>query len=1105
MSSNGRGADVIVVGAGHNGLVASCYLARAGLDVLVVEASERIGGCTTTEALVADAPEHLLNACAADVITMRSSTVVSDLELPRYGYREVDIDPAYAMLAADGASLVFWRDPARTAEEIRRFSGRDAQTYLELMDVFDSVLDAALPLIATNPTRPDPARVLQAIRAGARHPGALATAAGLATTTAAEAIQERFTHPVVQSGMAMITNFGSPITGEGTGANLMLFAIISRFGMGRPVGGMGALPGALARCLSAHGGRVRVSAPVQQLIVERGAVTGVRLASGEELHAATVLTATEPHRALTKLLPPGTLPDKLAARAAHIPAGNDGCTHFKVEMALRGRLELSRHQRGRPDDVDLRIPSGMVGSIEEISRAILSAKCGRLPDPLPFVSMVPTAADPSQAPDGQDTLSLWSGWLPHDPPQGWNAFKRPVAEAFVAHARDYYDGIDELEIGRSVESPEDISARTGVRDGNVYHVDVSLTRIGPLRPALGFGGYKTPVPGMYITGAGTHPGPSVSGIPGQQAARTILRELKLGRGRRGERRRGSPRPAYRAQSSIRSNGRTPEPVTDVIVVGAGHNGLVAACYLARAGLDVLVLEAANSIGGCTTSGPLVPGAPDHIFCPGASDIITLRASTIVADLELRRHGFEMVDIDPAYVALSEDGSSIAFWRDPTRTATEIRHFSAADGDAYLELARVADVAAAAMVPMLSTNPSRPDRACVLRAARAAIRHPRLLAAVGPLAAASAAQAIEERFSHPVVKGALAMLCAFGPPINLDGSGTSLVLPALIKRFGLGRARGGMQKLPDALERCLTERGGRVRTSAPVAELITRDGHVVGVRLETGEELFARATLTNCDPRTTLTKLLPPGTLPDRLAARAEHIPTMNEGATHLKVDVALRGRLGLPRHQAQRRDDLDLRFPGHLVGSFEQIQRAFADAAAGRLAAPMPFVGLVSTEADPLLAPTGQDTLYVWSGWTPHDPPEGWDELAEPAAEALIGHAASFYDGIEELEIGRHVEAWPELAARTRVPDGNILHVDGTLLRQGPLRPALGFGGYRTPVPGLYLTGAGTHPGGSVSGIPGQLAARVVLRDFERGGAPPVPYGGTPAESESRLPEPIAS
>jgi phytoene dehydrogenase-like protein len=264
---------------------------------------------------------------------------------------------------------------------------------------------------------------------------------------------------------------------------------------------------------------------VEQVIVHGGRACGVVVASGEELHAHAVLCATEPHRALTDLLPPDALPSRLLTRAQHIPCDNDGCTHFKVEMALSGRLELPRHERFRGDGVDLRIPSALVGTIDEIAAAIAAAKSGRLPEPLPFVSIVPTAADPSQAPAGQDTLSLWSGWLPHEPPGGWPACKAIVEEAFVAHAAQYYDGIEQLEIGRAVETPEEISARTGVRNGNVYHVDVTLTRVGPLRPALGFGGYRTPVTGFYITGAGTHPGPSVSGIPGQQAARVVLRDV----------------------------------------------------------------------------------------------------------------------------------------------------------------------------------------------------------------------------------------------------------------------------------------------------------------------------------------------------------------------------------------------------------------------------------------------------------------------------------------------------------------------------------------------------------------------------------------------------
>ena len=206
----------------------------------------------------------------------------------------------------------------RTADDIRRFSRRDSATFLELMEHFDHVADAALPMMATNPTRPDAKALLAVGKAAARHPRSMGLAAGLAATTAAEAIQERFEHPIVQAGIGQIANYGSPITGEGTGANLMLLAIVARYGMGRPIGGMGSLPAALERCLSHYGGSVRVSAPVDQAIVSGGQVVGVRLLDGEEITARAVLASAEPWRALTKILPEGTLPDELRrARRAH--------------------------------------------------------------------------------------------------------------------------------------------------------------------------------------------------------------------------------------------------------------------------------------------------------------------------------------------------------------------------------------------------------------------------------------------------------------------------------------------------------------------------------------------------------------------------------------------------------------------------------------------------------------------------------------------------------------------------------------------------------------------------------------------------------------------
>ena len=512
--------------------------------MLVLESREIVGGCTTSEVLVPDAPDHLLGPCAADIITMRASTIAADLELARFGYREVDIDPAYLALAADGESLGFFRDVRRTAEDIRRFSRRDADSFLELMEVFDHVMDAALPMMATNPTRPDPKVLLAAGRAAGRHPRSVARVAALATSTAAEAVQENFEHPMVHALLGQIANYGSPITGEGTGANLMLCGIVARYGMCRPAGGMGALPASLQRCLESYGGRVRTSEPVQEAILSGGRVAGVQLADGTQIAARAVLAATEPHRALNELLPEGSLSAEHAARVAHIPATNDGCSHFKVEMALRGRVELSRHAARRGDGLDLRVPSHCVGSFDEICSAIRAAQSGRVPDAIPFTSALLTGADPSVAPAGQDGLTLWTGWMPWDPPQGWAELKGEVERAFVSRAAEYYDGIEELEIGRWVADPTEISELKSLRYANVYQADLSIMRMGPLRPALGFGGYATPVPGYFITGGGTHPGPSVSGIPGQQAARVVERSLAAAE--------ASHRPSVTAPSRARS-------------------------------------------------------------------------------------------------------------------------------------------------------------------------------------------------------------------------------------------------------------------------------------------------------------------------------------------------------------------------------------------------------------------------------------------------------------------------------------------------------------------------------------------------------------------------
>jgi len=519
---------------------------------------------------------------------------------------------------------------------------------------------------------------------------------------------------------------------------------------------------------------------------------------------------------------------------------------------------------------------------------------------------------------------------------------------------------------------------------------------------------------------------------------------------------------------------------DVVIVGAGHNGLVAACYLARAGLRPLVVEAAPTAGGMSASGAVIPAAPDHVVNTGAAELLFLQRTPIREELRLDRYGLRTVESDPSYVYLHPDGSSIAYWRDARRTIEEISHFSRRDADAYRRLAETLGALLAMAAPMTEANPTRPG----FRAVGASLGHVargwRRLPGAAALAASTGEALITERFEHPVVRSALYSLIGGVAPVTTRGSAMSAIFLAFLHDSGVLRPIGGMQAVPDALLGYLREHGGDVLTGTVVETITMHGGRASGVVLSDGRTVTARlGVISACDPRQTLTQLVPGASLPRRVTSRAARLPANATGNGWLKTDLALDTQVTLTVHEKWRGDGLDLRRPALMVGEMDNARRGYREAAAGRIPAAEDMLVwcFCPTGIDPSQAPTGQDVMYLSTPSVPVHPLGGWEQDEGPATAKLLVQAGQYYDTGLDGVVGQRIENPEGLARRLRVSNGCYFHVDFTPARSGPLRPAIGLGGYRTPLAGLYLAGAGTHPGGGVMGTSGRLAAACLIAD----------------------------
>lgn len=519
---------------------------------------------------------------------------------------------------------------------------------------------------------------------------------------------------------------------------------------------------------------------------------------------------------------------------------------------------------------------------------------------------------------------------------------------------------------------------------------------------------------------------------------------------------------------------------DVAIIGGGHNGLSAACYLSLAGKKVVLIEAAGKVGGMASSGTLIPEAPQHIVHPCALDLMSLRVHPMMPqDLDLARHGFRQIDLDPGYVYLHPDGQSLVFWRGVEKTAAEIRRFSERDATEFVALMTVVNAFIDMALPMMRVDPAQRNLGAKWASLKALLRNRHLKPEIMALVGSPAYTSIMERFEHPVVQSALCALLGAAGPITQEATGVYFALLGFLLRTGIGRVVGGMQCLSNAMAARLKELGGEVLLNTSVQEIVAEGGHARGVRLQDGRFIAAKAVVATLHPKMAL-EMVTPGALERRLLTRVSLAPANAHGASPLKVDLALRGEIDLSRYEALRPDGLKLRPRVLLIGTVEAVLENFRSSARGEVPS-LPYMWITAPSgADATLAPPGQDVVYLYPVAMPVEPREGWDALRDQVGQQIIDQADVYMAGLKSLEIGRRVEASPDLAKRLNVHRGCVVHIDTATTRSSAMRPAAGLGGDTLPVAGLFLGGAGIHPGGGVNGLPGKIAASRVQRYLAR-------------------------
>src|SRR5882724_993381 len=522
---------------------------------------------------------------------------------------------------------------------------------------------------------------------------------------------------------------------------------------------------------------------------------------------------------------------------------------------------------------------------------------------------------------------------------------------------------------------------------------------------------------------------------------------------------------------------------DVIIIGGGHNGLITAFYLAKAGYRPLVLERSAQVGGAAITDEFHPGFRCSTLSHTAGPILP----EIVRDLQLEKHGLKLITPEVCVTALSPDGRALSLYQDVNRSAQEIAAFSQKDAVKYPEfeksLGKMGKIIAEALAttPPDIDHPSSGDLWSMLKTGRAirklGKRDMFRLLRWGPMAVADLAS---EYFETELLRAVIAARGVFGTFLGPWSAGSALILliraaadphPAGSASF----AAGGMGAVTQAMASAAKAAGAEIRTGAEVIEIHVQNGAATGVLLSTGEEIQAKAIISNADPKRTLLKLTDPTHLSPDFVQKLQHY---RGNGTVAKVNLALSG---LPTFTALKDADANaLKGRIHIGPEIDYLERAFDESKYGQFSKQPYLEVAIPSLTDPTLAPDGKHVMSIYMQYAPYKLKGDWEEQRKALGQTVVQTLAQYAPNLPELILTHQIITPRDLEEKYGMTGGQIFHGDLALDQFFTMRPLLDWARYKTPVQNLYLCGSGTHPGAGLTGGSGANAAREILKELKK-------------------------